>query len=681
MLKYFSSCVLLVLFCAGCKYEHGSSGHMRSVTKAVTTSRLVHADANQSDWLSYGRNYAEDRFSSLKLINSANVHELGLAWSYDLGKQRGIEATPLVVDGILYISGPWSIVWAINARDGSLLWEFDPEVDRAYASKACCDVVNRGVALYNGKVFIGTLDGRLIGVDAATGHPVWSTVTVDQSKSYTITGAPRVVNGQVIIGNGGAEYGVRGYVSAYDATYGNLLWRTYTIPGDPSLPFESPAMEAAAQTWAGNWWEYGGGGTAWDAMAFDPELNLLYIGTGNGAPWSRLHRSDGEGDNLYLASILALNADTGELVWHYQTAPGDSWDYTATQPLILADLDIDGVSRKVIMQAPKNGFFYVIDRTDGSYISAKPYVEVTWATDIDEATGRPITPAASFFEDGEADIAPSPYGGHNWQPMAYNKNTGLVYIPIREHKIQIAQNPNWSFREGGWNTGIRSRDLSEPEGFLIAWDPVRQFEAWRIPMAHHWNGGALTTAGNLVFHGNGEGMFVAYDATTGEQLAAHFLGGGIIGSPITYTMNRTQYVTIVAGWGGAGGLMAPPAGEAANKEPAGRIFTFALDANTPMPDYPDRAPIEPRESTAPTTAEAIAAGARLYNIHCGRCHGRNAMSNTGVPDLRRASQEVHNQFAGIVYGARATSGMPSFRNILTPDEVTHIQSYIIAQTQ
>lgn len=669
---------LLCLFLAGCSPDYGTTGHIRNVTSAVTDSRLDHADQNHSDWLSYGRNYAEDRFSDIHLINAENIDALGLAWTYNLGPQRGIEATPLVVDGIMYISGPWSVVWALDARTGQMIWEWDPAVDRKYAGYACCDVVNRGLALYDGKIYVGVLDGRLVALDAATGHPVWSKLTVDQSKRYTITGAPRVVNGKVIIGNGGAEYGVRGYVSAYDAKWGNLVWRTYTVPGDPSLPFESQALEGAAATWSGDWWQYGGGGTAWDAMAFDHELDLLYVGTGNGAPWSRLHRSAGEGDNLYLSSILALNAENGELAWHYQTTPGDTWDYTATQHLLLADIEIDGELRKVIMQAPKNGFFYVIDRTNGNFISAEPYVEVTWAEGID-AMGRPVVPPGNFFEEAAADIAPSPYGGHNWQPMAFNPNTGLVYIPIREHKIRISQNPNWTFQAGAWNTGTRSRDLTDPTGFLLAWDPVRQQEAWRIPLAHHWNGGALTTSGNLVFQGNGEGNLVAYNATSGEVLLEKFLGTGTIGAPITYTMNGKQYVTIVSGWGGAGGLTSPPAGDAVGLAQNGRIFTFALGGEAEMPVFAELPEITAPPITTEASAQEIMAAGRIYNANCARCHGWFAIANTGVPDLRRASAEVHEQFQSIVYGARIMQGMPDFTGVLTPEEVDTIHQYVITQ--
>ncbi|MEK6780771.1 MAG: PQQ-binding-like beta-propeller repeat protein [Bacteroidota bacterium] len=351
---------LLIMGSCGKSYEPGTIEHIKSVTEAVDNDRLLRADKTPGDWLSYGRNYSEDRYSSLNQITRENIKGLGLAWSINLETTRGIEATPVVVDGIMYLTGPWSIVYAIDARKGKLIWTYDPEVPREYGERVCCDVVNRGVALYQGLIFVGSLDGRLIALDATTGKKVWTVVTVDQKKPYSITGAPRVVDGKVIIGNGGAEFGTRGYVTAYDALTGSEVWRFYTVPGDPSKPFESKAMEVAAKTWTGEWWKYGGGGTAWDAMAYDPELKLLYIGTGNGSPWNREVRSPGGGDNLYLSSIVALNPNNGELVWYYQTTPGDTWDYTATQHIILANLSIDGVEKKVLMQAPKNGFFYAL---------------------------------------------------------------------------------------------------------------------------------------------------------------------------------------------------------------------------------------------------------------------------------------------------------------------------------
>ncbi|MCW3094041.1 MAG: alcohol dehydrogenase, partial [Ferruginibacter sp.] len=386
---------LVIFFAVIAVATYQASHHItKSAISAFSDQPENKQSGNQADtskeWLLHGRNYYEDRYSPLAQINKNNVNKLGLAWSLNLGTERGIEATPLVANGVMYLPGPWSVVYAINVRTGKMIWSYDPKVPKSFGEKACCDVVNRGVALHKGKVYIGTLDGRLVAIDAKKGSLVWSVPTVDNTKPYTITGAPRVVEGNVIIGNAGSDYGVRGYVTAYNATTGKQAWRFYIVPGDPAQPFENEAMKTAAKTWSGKWWEYGGGGTAWDAMAYDPELRLLYVGTGNGGPWNRENRSEGKGDNLFISSILALDPMTGELKWYFQTTPGDQWDYTATQPLILADLQINGEQTKVIMQAPKNGFFYLLDRTNGKFISAKPFVYVNWAKSIDQNTGRPV---------------------------------------------------------------------------------------------------------------------------------------------------------------------------------------------------------------------------------------------------------------------------------------------------
>src|SRR6516162_3644577 len=500
----------------------GSPDHIKAVTSAIDSAAIEANTATSKDWPTIGLDYAETRFSKLNQINADNVKKLGLVWTYPLESERGIEATPVVVDGIMYQTAPWSVVHAIDARTGKRIWTFDPEVDRHKSYRGCCDVVNRGVALYKGKVFVGAFDGRLIALDAATGKKVWEKDTlIDKERSYTITGAPRVFNGKVLIGQGGAEYGARGYVSAYDAETGNQLWRWFTVPGDPSNPFENAPLAPPARTWdpsGKDWVVTAAGGTVWATITFDPQLNLIYIGTGNGSPWNRNFRSPTGGDNLYLASIVALNADTGNYVWHYQETPGENSDYTSAQPMILADINIDGAMRKVILHAPKNGFFFVIDRTNGKFISAKNFVDVNWATGYG-ADGRPIeVPAARG--DEPYDSIPGPYGAHNWHPMSFNPQTGLVYLPAQNIPLTLVDDKSWklgvnapgAFSSGlGWNTATHMNaepPKSKPFGRLIAWDPVEQKEVWRQEHVSPWNGGTLTTAGNLVFQGTADGRFV-----------------------------------------------------------------------------------------------------------------------------------------------------------------------------
>ena len=664
-------------------YKPGTIDHIKSVTDQVDTNRLLNADKSPGDWLSYGRNYAEDRFSSLNQINKSNIKDLGLAWSFNLGTNRGIEATPIVVDGIMYISGPWSVVYAIDARKGELIWTYDPEVPREYGEKACCDVVNRGIALYRGHVFVGSLDGRLISINAATGKKAWEVLTVDQAKAYTITGAPRVVDGKVIIGNGGAEYGVRGYVTAYDAMTGSQVWRFYTVPGDPSKPFESKAMEEAAKTWTGEWWKYGGGGTAWDAMAYDPELKLLYIGTGNGSPWNREIRSPSGGDNLFLSSILAINPENGELVWHYQTTPGDSWDYTATQHIILADMEINGTLRKVLMQAPKNGFFYVIDRTNGKLISADPYTYVNWAKGVDIATGRPIENDFSRYTNINAVIAPSAIGGHNWQPMAFNPDTKLVYIPSRESAMIYGQDKNWNFNDDSktWNTGtgydvtksVRQDTLAPGwYGKLIAWDPVNKKEVWQVKQPSVWNAGVLTTS-ELVFQGTAEGNFVAYDASTGEKVWNTPLNTGIIAAPITYLIGDVQYVSIAVGWGGVLGLWS----KNTKQINPGTIYTFALGKNEQMPSYPEKPEPKLISLSFEAPEHEIKNGNAVFDRHCSSCH---KFDGGGViPDLTYSSPEIFAAFKNIVLaGDYLAKGMPKFNDRLSEQDVEDVKHYTLS---
>ena len=655
----------------------------KPTTKEVDDQSLVQADQTPEEWLSYGRNYQENRHSPLHQINPSNIDKLGLAWSVNLGTKRGVEATPIVANGMMYFTGTWSKVFAVDIRKGEIAWTYDPEVPREYGEKVCCDVINRGVAIYKGRIFVGTLDGRLIALDAETGEKEWEVITVDQSKPYSITGAPRVVKGKVIIGNGGADLGVRGYVTAYDAISGKEAWRFYVVPGNPNDPFESAAMEEAAKTWTGEWWKYGGGGTPWDAMAFDPALNLLYVGTGNGAPWNRDLRSPGGGDNLYLSSIVALNPDNGELAWHYQTTPGDSWDYTATQHMILADMDIDGVERKVLMQAPKNGFFYVLDRTNGALISAEPYVYTNWAKSIDKTTGRPVETAFARYPNMNAQIAPSPGGGHNWQPMAYNSKTGLVYIPAREEGSFHGQPKNWEFVDDArsWNTAneLNPENTTHLDslagrnfGKLIAWDPIQQKEVWSVWQKSSWNAGVLTTD-DLVFQGNAEGEFAAYDARTGEKRWSYPLETGIVAAPITFEVDGVQYVSILVGWGGVMGIWTK---FTAQMNP-GTLYTFALGKNESIPDFPKAPKKSLIDLDVQATPAQIDKGGKLFVRYCENCHGGGI-----IPDLTYSTPETFASFQQIVgEGMLLALGMPNFEGRLTQNDIEDIKNFILSQSK
>jgi len=650
------------------------------------------AAVSGTDWTMHGASSNEQRFSPLSQINEQSISQLGLKWDRELGTTRGLEATPLVSNGVIYTTGEWSVAYALNAKTGEILWVFDPQVPRARARTICCDVVNRGVALYNGKVYFGTLDGRLIALDAKTGTPVWDVITVDQAKPYAITGAPRLAKGKVLIGNAGSEFGVRGYISAYDAETGKLIWRTFTVPGDPARGFESKALEAAAKTWSGQWWIAGAGGTAWDSIVYDPDLDLVYTGTGNGIAWYRDLRSPGGGDNLYLASILALRGNDGELVWHYQVTPGDNWDYDATQPLMLADLLIGGVPRQVIMQASKNGFFYVLDRQTGQFISAKAFVNgITWATGVDPKTGRPEESPSAHDGWNAVLVSPSPGGAHNWYPMAFHPGTGLVYIAAREGSVFLnAPDKNWKSNPTLWNRGedpsyegpMVARLLAAPAmtGHLIAWNPVEQKEAWRADMPVVESGGVLATAGNLVFQGRSDGMFCAYRASDGKKLWEFDAGTGVMAPPVTYLQDGVQYITLMAGWGGAAGLANIPGGGPI-KRGYGRVLTFSLGASTKLevPPFGQTGPptVAVHMNASPAT---IHEGNVLYMRYCFYCHGVGVVSGSGVPDLRYATAETHHRFESIVLGgARKSRGMPSFNDALKPDQVRAIQAYVLSQ--
>ncbi|MFZ4688618.1 MAG: PQQ-dependent dehydrogenase, methanol/ethanol family [Polymorphobacter sp.] len=667
----------------------------------VDSARLANAAADPANWLTHGGTYAEQRFANLDQVNAGNVGKLGLAWSYEFDTNRGQEATPLVIDGTIYTTTAWSKVVALDAVTGAVKWSYDPEVPKDRGHSACCDVVNRGVAAYNGMIFVGALDGRLIALDAATGKVKWSTVTFDQNQPYTITGAPRIVKGRVIIGNGGAELGVRGYVTAYDAMTGKKDWRFYTIPGDPKKGpdgeiSDSVLQAKAGETWFGKYWEAGGGGTVWDAIVYDQELDQLYIGVGNGSPWNHQVRSEGKGDNLFLSSVVALNPETGKYLWHYQGTPGETWDFTQTQPIMLATLPIDGKNRKVLMQAPKNGFFYVVDRETGKLISAKGFVPQSWTTGVDPATGRPVEVAEARYRNGTALVTPSALGAHNWHPMAFSPKTGLVYLPAQEVPFAYSNDTGYSHKQGAWNVAVVAALNAPPnnaeqtratrailKGQLLAWDPVKQKEAWRVQYDGPWNGGALATAGNLVFQGNARGMFQAFDATTGKQLWGMNAQTGVVAGPISYSVGGTQYVAVMAGYGGAYPLSTGYQDKSSATPPNGRLLVFKLGGTDKLPkwDPPALAPANP--PTDSFTPQQIALGGGIFEGNCGICHGAGARSSGLVPDLRRSGALTDKEtWAAVVHGGVLKErGMVSFAKWFKPEEIEAVRAYVGEQAK
>ncbi|NBS26331.1 MAG: PQQ-dependent dehydrogenase, methanol/ethanol family [Gammaproteobacteria bacterium] len=652
------------------------AGVLQAQPAAVDQQRLLNADADVGNWLTYGRTYQEQRFSPLDQINDENIDQLGLAWSLELPTNQNVESTPLAIDGVLYLTLPWSRVVAVDGATGEQLWLYDPEVPGEWNINVCCGFDNRGAAAYEGKIIFGTLDGRLIALDAGTGQPVWSIQATPEGR-YSITGAPRVADGKVFIGSAGGEFDVRGHIDAYDVNTGERLWRFFTVPGNPADGFEDDTQAMIAETWIEEgWWDKGPGGTVWDAITYDPQTDLVIFGTGNGAPWDAVDRDAGQGDNLFLSSIVAVHADDGTYAWHYQETPWETWDYDTGQQLMLLDMEVDGQMRHVVTQASKNGFFYVLDAATGEFLSGENYTEVNWATGINKETGRPfIVPEARYNITGAVyNLVPGPAGGHAWQPMSYSPNTGLVYIPATTHWTLVG---DFDARAEHLKENPNARQSFT--GRLVAWDPVNQREVWRGEEQINPRGGvqviggALTTAGNIVFNGNLPNQeFVAYRATDGERLWSFDTKTAVFPGAISYLVDGEQYIAIAVGGPVQGGYYAPN---------GARLLVFKLGGEDSIPDLPafTQRPIAPPEQFA--SAEVISAGGRAFEANCATCHAHGVgRGRSSFPDLRR-TPALHSQelFDNIVLGGQlSANGMVSFSEYIDAGDTEAIRAYIVS---
>jgi len=676
---------------------------------AVDAGRLAKAATEPDQWLMTGRDTGGTYFSLLSDINAGNVARLGFAWEYRLGTRRGLEATPVVVDGALYTTGNFGWVYALDAATGRELWKYNPEVDGQWGRYACCDAINRGVAVWQGRVYVGSLDGYLHAIDAATGQRLWKIDTLPArgpKTPFTLSATPVVAGDVVVVGSAGADFaGARGYVAAFDLATGAFRWRFYTVPRDPKEGAQDqPHLVEAIKTWdPRHRWDAGSGGTAWDGISYDPELKLVYFGTGNGAPYNIKEGGRTGGDDLYTAAIVAVHADSGALAWYYQTTPGDRWDYDSTQKLILTDLDLGEGPRKVLMQASKNGYYYVLDRVTGKLLSASNFVFVNWSKGIDPKTGRPITTAAAEYAKEPKLMFPANSGAHSWQPMSYDPVTKLTYIPVIEWPMIYMDTAHQraGLIEGFFTVQAFLPDDYDPKalaslygplppleklnkglppshsrGFLRAWDPIHQKLAWEVPTATHWDGGVLSTEGGLVFQGDAAGNLNVYQATDGRKLASVAIGTGVMAAPATYRVGGVQYVVVMAGFGG--NYVNYPLTKdmvAYHRDNEGRVIALRLDGGA-VP-LPPELPAEPFPQPPPRegSAAAIGAGEVLYNRFCSRCH----MLDRGVlPDLRRLTPVKHEMFYDIVLnGVLAGAGMGRWDDVLSRPDAEAIHAYIV----
>lgn len=653
----------------------------------VDNQRMQSERGTGEDWLSYGRTYSNQRFSPLTQINDHNVRRLGLAWTADIPSPDGLSSTPIVVDGVIYLSGEMGFVTALDAASGKEIWSYRPEhlnISHLFASWTAR--INRGVAVWKGKVFVATGDCKLIALDARTGARVWEVTQCDVTKDYGSTGAPLVLKDMVVIGNSGADEGARGYVSAYDVNSGRLRWRFYTVPGNPKSGSEPAALRMAARTWFGKQWWKSGGGSAWDSIVYDPEFNLIYFGTDGSEPWDPQQGWSDRGDRLFTDSIVAVDADTGEYRWHYQETPNDCWDFNSTPQITLADLVIDGKRQKVLLHAPKNGFFYVLERPTGKLLSAENYVPVNWASRIDLKTGRPVElPNARFYNtaNGRARVIPYIDGAHSWEAMSFSPKTGLVYLSAAEVSMDysLGQGKGLGSTQYGWE--LPAAEDRRPLGRLIAWDPVLQRARWTVRLRYAINGGTLSTAGNLVFQGTADAILNAYDAASGKLLWTSPIGSATQAAPVTFRWRNQQYILLPVGASGVVRLYSPQYGNPPDARGPTRLLAFRLGGRATLQHSLIAPPAIPKPPKQFGTAAQVDLGRKLYNqSNCFLCHGLELEIAPGgtVPDLKALPPGIHSQWNIIVLnGALAAFGMPSFRDSVSPSDARAIHAYVISK--
>ena len=685
-----------------------------SVAAAVDAARLANAAREPDQWFAPGRDAEGTYYSPLNAINDGNVARLGFAWDYRLGTHRGLEGTPVVVDGVMYAPGNWGRVYALDAASGKELWTYDPGVDGQWGRYSCCDVVNRGLVVWKGRVYIASIDGFVHAIDAKTGKRVWKSDTLPARGPgefhYAVTGAPVLAGDVIAIGNGGSDFkGARGFVTALDLQSGAFKWRFYTVPRDPKLgPQDQADLQAAAKTWPSGYdWSNGGGGSAWDGLSYDPNLRLIYIGTGNASPYHGHYDPTSSGDELYVSSIVAVHAESGQLAWYFQEIPGEAWDYDSANKMILADLPIGKQVRRVIMQAGKNGFFYLLDRATGEFLSGKPFAYINWTKGLDPITHRPIKQPAADWDRAPALLFPGAFGSHGWQPMSYSPKSGLVYIPVFDSPMIYIDT---SHRRAGLIEGnfelaffvpqdYDPKELQslfgklpslqalasngprpESRGLIRAIEPMTGKVVWEQQTHSLWDGGLLSTGGNLVVRGDAAGYLNVYTADSGQLIKQIDVGTSMMAAPITYRVNGVQYLSVMAGSGG--GMMGSPFPKdsaAYRYGNEGRIVTFQLDGGaTPKPLLAVDPPLQSRPAPEGTAAQ-IAQGEVLYNRYCGRCH---TFGRALLPDLRRMSPATNQLFYDIVLeGAYAAKGMAPWSDVLSHGDAAAIHAYLVEQTR